>query len=110
MSAVEQIEAPRGTPPRDTLLDEEAFIESQLTESPAKTRAKLRPLLALAPYVARYRGRAVLAFVSLTIAAITTLIVPIAVRRMIDFGFSPERIALINSYFRVTIAVVALLP
>src|SRR5437667_1366100 len=109
MSAVEQIEAPRGTPPRDTLLDEEAFIESQLTESPAKTRAKLRPLLALAPYVARYRGRAVLAFVSLTVAAITTLVVPVAARRMIDFGFSPEGIALINSYFSVMIAVVAVL-
>src|SRR5947199_3903239 len=109
MSAVEQIEAPRGTPPRDALLDEEAFIESQLTESPAKTRAKLRPLLALAPYVARYRGRALLAFVSLTIAAITTLVVPIAVRRMIDFGFSPEGIALINSYFRVMVAMVAVL-
>ena len=109
MSVVEQIEAPRGTPPRDALLDEEAFIESQLTESPAKTGAKLRPLLALAPYVARYRGRAVLAFISLTIAAITTLVVPIAVRRMIDFGFSPEGIALINSYFSVMIAVVAVL-
>jgi len=109
MSAAEQIEAPRGTPPRDALLEEEAFIESQLTESPAKTRAKLRPLLALAPYVARYRGRALLAFISLTIAAITTLVVPIAVRRMIDFGFSPEGIALINSYFSVMIAVVAVL-
>src|SRR4051812_44035781 len=109
MSAVEQIEAPRGTPPRDTLLDEEAFIESQLTQSPADTGAKLRPLLALAPYVARYRGRALLAFVSLTVAAITTLVVPIAVRRMIDFGFSPEGIALINSYFSVMIAVVAVL-
>ena len=109
MSAVEQIEAPRGTPPRDTLLDEEAFIESQLAESPAKTGAKLRPLLALAPYVARYRGRALLAFVSLTVAAITTLVVPVAVRRMIDFGFSPEGIALINSYFSVMIAVVAVL-
>jgi ATP-binding cassette subfamily B protein len=109
MSAAEQIEAPRGTPPRDALLEEEAFIESQLTESPAKTRARLRPLLALAPYVARYRGRALLAFISLTIAAITTLVVPIAVRRMIDFGFSPEGIALINSYFSVMIAVVAVL-
>src|SRR3954462_13319299 len=109
MSAVEQIEAPRGTPPRDTLLDEEAFIESQLTQSPADTGAKLRPLLALAPYVARYRGRALLAFVSLTVAAITTLVVPVAVRRMIDFGFSPEGIALINSYFSVMIAIVALL-
>jgi len=109
MSAVEQIEAPRGTPPRDALLEEEAFLESQLTQSPAKTRARLRPLLALAPYVARYRGRAVLAFISLTVAAITTLVVPIAVRRMIDFGFSPEGIVLINSYFSVMIAVVAVL-
>ena len=71
--------------------------------------ARLRPLLALAPYVARYRGRAILALIALTIAAITTLVVPIAVRRMIDFGFSPEGIAMINSYFSVMIAVVAVL-
>jgi ATP-binding cassette subfamily B protein len=110
MSAAEQLEDIGGRAPRrDALLEEEAFIEAQLTQSPAKTGAKLRPLLALAPYVARYRGRALLAFVSLTIAAITTLIVPIAVRRMIDFGFSPEGIALINSYFSVMIAVVAVL-
>lgn len=110
MSAAEQFEAPPNTPPRrDALLEEEVFIEAQLTQSPAKTSAKLRPLLALAPYVARYRGRAALAFISLTVAAITTLVVPIAVRRMIDFGFSPEGIALINSYFSVMIAIVAVL-
>src|SRR3954453_3267516 len=110
MSAAEQLEDIGGrTPRRDALLEEEAFIESQLTQSPAETSAKLRPLLALAPYVARYRGRAALAFISLTVAAITTLVVPIAVRRMIDFGFSPEGIALINSYFSVMIAIVAVL-
>ena len=110
MSAAEQLEDVKSAPPRrDALLEEEAFIEAQLTQSPAKTGAKLRPLLALAPYVARYRGRAALAFVSLTVAAITTLVVPIAVRRMIDFGFSPEGIALINSYFSVMIAIVAVL-
>jgi ATP-binding cassette subfamily B protein len=110
MSAAEQFEVTPSTPPRrDALLEEEAFIESQLTQSPAETSAKLRPLLALAPYVARYRGRAALAFISLTVAAITTLVVPIAVRRMIDFGFSPEGIALINSYFSVMIAIVAVL-
>jgi len=59
--------------------------------------------------VARYRGRACLALVSLTVAAITTLLVPVAVRRMIDFGFTPEGIARINSYFSVMIAVVAVL-
>ncbi len=110
MSAAEQLEDVKTVPPRrDALLEEEAFIESQLTQSPAKTSAKLRPLLELAPYVARYRGRAALAFISLTVAAITTLVVPIAVRRMIDFGFSPEGIALINSYFSVMIAIVAVL-
>jgi ATP-binding cassette subfamily B protein len=110
MSTAEQLEdIGGGAPPRrDALLEEEAFIETQLTH-PAKSGAKLRPLLALAPYVARYRGRAALAFVSLTIAAITTLVVPVAVRRMIDFGFSPEGIAMINSYFSVMIAVVATL-
>ncbi|MGF6305896.1 ATP-binding cassette subfamily B protein [Bradyrhizobium sp. i1.8.4] len=111
MSVAEQLETPRGTPeppPRDALLDEEAFIESQITE-PAKSRARLRPLLALAPYVARYKGRAILALISLTIAAITTLVVPVAVRRMIDMGFTPEGIAMINSYFSVMIAVVAVL-
>ncbi|WP_076865382.1 ABC transporter ATP-binding protein/permease [Bradyrhizobium mercantei] len=110
MSVAEQLETPHGTPqaPRDALLDEEAFIESQITE-PSKSRARLRPLLALAPYVARYKGRAILALISLTIAAITTLIVPVAVRRMIDMGFTPEGIAMINSYFSVMIAVVAVL-
>jgi ATP-binding cassette, subfamily B, bacterial len=110
MSAAEQLEDLSGKPPRrDALLEEEAFIEARLTEPPAKTGARLRPLLALAPYVARYRGRAFLAFISLTVAAITTLVVPVAARRMIDFGFSPEGIALINSYFSVMIAVVAVL-
>src|SRR5437764_3654055 len=110
MSAAEQLEDVSGAPPRrDALLEQEAFIEAQLTQPPAKTSARLRPLLALAPYIVRYRGRALLAFVSLTIAAITTLVVPVAVRRMIDFGFSPEGIALINSYFSVMIVVVAVL-
>ncbi|MGY3530480.1 ABC transporter ATP-binding protein/permease [Bradyrhizobium sp. USDA 4452] len=110
MSVAEQLETPRGTPepPRDALLDEGAFIEGQIME-PAKSRARLRPLLALAPYVARYKGRAILALISLTIAAITTLVVPVAVRRMIDMGFTPEGIAMINSYFSVMIAVVAVL-
>src|ERR1700716_2000941 len=111
MSVVERLEDRRGEmlPRRDAEPAELSSIEAQLTQSPATGRAKLRPLLALAPYLARYRGRAFLAFISLTVAAITTLIVPVAVRRMIDFGFTPEGIALINSYFSVMIAVVAVL-
>jgi ATP-binding cassette, subfamily B, bacterial len=111
MSAVERLEERNGeTPPlRDPTSPETSAIEVALTPPPAKGRARLRPLLALAPYVARYRWRAILALISLTIAAITTLLVPIAVRRMIDFGFTPKGIAMINSYFSVMIAVVAVL-
>ena len=111
MSAVERLEDGLGeTPsPRDAAPSQASAIETQLTEPPAKRRARLRPLVALAPYVARYRGRAFLALIALTVAAITTLVVPVAVRRIIDFGFSAEGIALINSYFSVMIAVVALL-
>ena len=59
MSAAEQLEdSGKAPPPRDALIEEGAFIEATLTEPPARTGAKLRPLLALAPYVARYRGRA----------------------------------------------------
>src|ERR1700675_4030485 len=111
MSAVERLEDRTGdTPPRRDMEPAAASAMEALIPPPAtKGSARLRPLLALAPYVARYRGRATLAFISLTIAAITTLLVPVAVRRMIDFGFTPEGIALINSYFSVMIAVVAVL-
>src|ERR1700682_5677540 len=111
MSAVERLEDRLGETParRDSVPSEASSLEAELTQLPAKSTARLRPLLALAPYVARYRGRAVLAFISLTIAAITTLLVPVAVRRMIDFGLSPEGIAMINSYFSVMVAMVAVL-
>jgi ATP-binding cassette, subfamily B, bacterial len=107
MSAVDRLEDGQSglTPQPDAVVAEELGIDEA---SPAR-RSKLRPLLALLPYIARYRGRAILALIALTIAAITTLIVPVAVRRMIDFGFTPKGIALINSYFSVMIAVVAVL-
>jgi ATP-binding cassette subfamily B protein len=76
---------------------------------PEKRRRNLRPLASLLPYVKRYRGRALGALGALTLAALTTLIVPVAVRRMIDFGFSDRGIHLINSYFLVMIGVAAVL-
>jgi ATP-binding cassette subfamily B protein len=84
-------------------------LDAALNSASTERAARLRPLLALSPYVSRYRGRVALAFISLTVAAITTLVVPVAVRRMIDLGFTPEGIARINSYFSVMIAVVGVL-
>ncbi len=70
---------------------------------------KLRPLASLLPYVKRYRWRALSALGALVVAALTTLVVPLAVRRMIDFGFTARGIALIDSYFLVMIGVAAVL-
>ena len=75
----------------------------------AAPRRRLRPLALLLPYVARYRVRALAALVALLAASAATLVVPIAVRRMIDFGFSAERMALINQYFSVLMVLAAVL-
>ncbi len=72
-------------------------------------RVSLRPLAALLPYLGRYRRHAGAALIALLAAAIATLVVPIAIRRMIDFGFSQDSARLIDSYFAVMIAVVAVL-
>src|SRR5437660_1457119 len=77
--------------------------------APAARKAKLRPLMLLGPYIWRYRGRAGAAVCALVLAALATLAVPIAVRRMIDFGFTSEGANLIDSYFSVMIGVVAVL-
>jgi ATP-binding cassette, subfamily B, bacterial len=76
--------------------------------APAR-RVRVRPLLALVPYVMRYRGQVAAALAALLVAALATLVVPLAVRRMIDFGFSAERIGLIDQYFAVMILVAGVL-
>ncbi len=57
----------------------------------------------------RYRGRALLALMALMGAAGTTLVLPIAIRRMIDFGFGADDPSLVDNYFSVLILVAAAL-
>ncbi len=108
MSAIEGLEKQSdGTPPRPSPRPRRSRPKSRNCRRKA-ARGCARCLRSR-PYVARYRGRALLALIALTVAAITTLVVPIAVRRMIDFGLTPKGIAMINNYFSVMIAVVAVL-
>lgn len=69
----------------------------------------IRPLAALLPYLVKYRGRVVLAFFALLGASATTLLLPVAIRRMIDFGFGADDPSLVDNYFSVLIAVAAAL-
>jgi ATP-binding cassette subfamily B protein len=90
--------------------EEQGLASTTPVEPPAATRRRsLRPLFAMMPFIARYRMRALGALLALLVASLATLAVPIAVRRMIDFGFSEERIGLIDQYFTVLIAVAAVL-
>jgi ATP-binding cassette subfamily B protein len=82
---------------------------SEQAQAAERRKLNVKPLTRLLPYIGRYRYRALAALVALTIAALTTLVVPVAVRRMIDFGFSAKAAELIDSYFSVMIAVVAVL-
>lgn len=75
----------------------------------AERRASPKALLALTPYVVRYKGRVLAALAALTIAAAATLVVPVAVRLMIDDGFSAQSTGNVNRYFGAMILVVAVL-
>jgi len=83
--------------------------ETPAAAEAAAPRRKLRPLLGLKPFVLRYKGRAAAALGALLVASLATLAVPVAVRRMIDLGFSRERVGLVDEYFMVMIAVVGVL-
>jgi ATP-binding cassette subfamily B protein len=70
---------------------------------------QLRPILGLWPYLARHRWRMLAAFVALVASAGAMLSVPLAVRRMIDFGFSGSNGEFIDRYFAMLIVIGAVL-
>jgi ATP-binding cassette subfamily B protein len=83
---------------------------SSAADAGSKTsRSSLGALRPLAPYAFVHRTRIGLALTALIIASAATLVVPIAVRRMIDFGFSADNAGLIRVYFLAMIGVVAVL-
>jgi ATP-binding cassette subfamily B protein len=71
--------------------------------------ARFRPLLSLMPFVLRYPGRFLGALAALFAAALATLAIPLAVRRMIDLGFGADSGSKIDQYFLAILGVVAIL-
>lgn len=66
---------------------------------PQPSRHSIRPLRDLVPFLKPYSGLLILALAALAVAAAATLVLPLAVRYMIDLGFAPENAAHINRYF-----------
>jgi len=78
-----------------------------MAQNPDTKRGRsLRPLVRLFPYLKRHKSMAFAALAALIAAAVITLILPTAVRRMIDFGFGADDPTLINAYFGVLMGVV----
>ena len=76
---------------------------------PALKSKDLRPLLNLVPFLKHYWWQVIYALIALTVASASTLIVPVAVRQILDQGFNSANIELINRYFLIMFVVVALL-
>ena len=74
-----------------------------------KPRPDFRSLSSFWPYALAQKGRIALALLALVVASVATLALPLAVRRVIDVGFSGGEQQLANSYFILLIGVVAVL-
>ena len=59
----------------------------------------LKPLKQALPFLARYKSRLFFAALFLLIAAVAALGMPVAIRTVIDYGFSSERVGTIDKYF-----------
>jgi ATP-binding cassette subfamily B protein len=68
-------------------------------------RQQLKPLRALVPYVLKHRGMLALALIALVASAAAMLTVPIAVRRMIDLGFTGPDGSFVDKYFAMMVAI-----
>ena len=71
--------------------------------------ATLSPLKPLAPYALRYKFTIIMAMAALIVAAGATLTLPLAVRGMIDHGFTADSAGAVNAYFGAMIMVAATL-
>ena len=75
-----------------------------MSEDSPETRPKgssLKPLRMLVPFIAPYKGVLAVAMIALLVSSAALLAMPMAVRNVIDHGFSVEDAANVDRYFFV---------
>ncbi len=75
----------------------------------AAQASRLRPLRALFPYLRPYRGIVAATGLFLLLAAAATLVLPMALRRIIDLGFARDDMVMVDRYFLALFVVVMVL-
>ena len=84
----------------------EGGMESAETLAGGRAKSKsVRPLRALWPFLKPYRSLLAAALLFLGLATAFTMIMPMALRRVIDLGFDPEKAKFIDRYFLAFLAV-----
>ncbi|MEM1360253.1 MAG: ABC transporter transmembrane domain-containing protein [Pseudomonadota bacterium] len=78
------------------------------TESERASSKKMGALRGLMPFILPYGGLLALSIVALMFTAVVSLILPIAVRRVVD-GFGTESVTLLDKYFFAALGIAALL-
>jgi ATP-binding cassette, subfamily B, bacterial len=81
------------------------FNSDQPNPGPLPARQQLGPLLTLRPLLLKHPSMVVGALGALVVSAAAMLTVPVAVRRMIDFGFSGKDGIFIDRYFAMLIVI-----
>ena len=77
------------------------------TTSDRATSRRVGALRGLTPFLRPYRGLSILATLALTVTAAVSLVLPLAVRRVVD-GFNQD-VALLDQYFGAALGIAALL-
>ena len=72
---------------------------SEITPKSREEGKTLRPLKALVPFIAPYKSVLIIAIVALIVSSSALLAMPIAVRNVIDHGFSIEDATNVDRYF-----------
>ncbi|MBI1171783.1 ATP-binding cassette domain-containing protein [bacterium] len=85
-----------------------AQVDTQVATQERATSRRISALAALRPFIAPYRSMAIAAGVALVLTASVSLILPMAVRRVID-GFGVERAAMLDQYFGAALLVALVL-
>jgi ATP-binding cassette subfamily B protein len=75
------------------------------SEEPQDRQISLRPLLALRPYLMRHPGTLILAGIALLVSAAAMLVIPLAVRRVIDLGFGSQDGLFVDRYFAMLVVI-----
>ncbi len=73
--------------------------------APDDAQVSLRPMMALMPYLTRYKRKLALAGIFLVMSAVAMLIIPMAVRRVIDLGFGSKDGLFVDRYFAMLVVI-----